>query len=424
MTCQVSVAEPQEHFADDGYGLCEQALEGYTANLWQGASCNGWDEGRQRTNHTGAKRCAGGMAMQDTVSQMQALEAGYQRCSGLANRSSYKIFYGPLHPAPILVLGQNPGGVPAETSSDGTRQAGHRIASASAGWFENGEHDVLDCAWPENNGLKRLLLPLVQSDSIRFRSEIVKTNLAFRRSVKVRDISFDQAIAESRPFIEQILRIVDPRLIILTGVPLSKFVDHHTQTSTPASEQLKDASIRHVVFDAAWITLKYNNVKRLVVQVAHASQFSWTYEKYGVTARILNLLNGAPSSQDDKLKVSRAQSDPEITFPIRATEAVETSNAGSWGGEQPQLHDLYLSWRRAGIESRFKEVHHFASPLSGTKAPGLDGFFQWCSGKNIRAENQQTLHRGIHAVRLVEQGVDFSSAIAEAWKLFPLIRTV
>jgi hypothetical protein len=106
--------------------------------------------------------------MSDPSTQfMYELEESFREASGLQNRSGYKIFYGRVHPAPILTLGINPGGSPNETSADGTMQAGGAKASASASYFENDEHDVLDCEWKENGGIRKLLMPLVGGDPNR-----------------------------------------------------------------------------------------------------------------------------------------------------------------------------------------------------------------------------------------------------------------
>jgi len=129
--------------------------------------------------------------MTANVDFMRALEEEYRRASGLEKRSKYKIFYGQVFPAPILTLGLNPGGTPDGTSGDGTRQKDGSMASASASYFENMENDVIDCDWRENTGLRKLLLPLVGHDHDRFRREIVKSNVAFRRSRAVGDIDFE-----------------------------------------------------------------------------------------------------------------------------------------------------------------------------------------------------------------------------------------
>ena len=222
-----------------------------------------------------------------------ALEEEYRRVSRLKNRSEYKIFYGQVFPSPILTLGLNPGGPPEGTSEDGTRRKDGSPASSSGSYFEQMENDVLDCDWPENTGLRKLLLPLVKHDHSRFRSEIVKTNIAFRRSRAVRDIDLAVAVQEAVPFIEKIIARVSPSLIVLTGPSIDRFLTLYALHGRPLRDTIKDPSINHVVFAATKARLRPVDSETIVVQVAHASRFAWTYEKYGVSARIAGLMGKA-----------------------------------------------------------------------------------------------------------------------------------
>jgi hypothetical protein len=355
---------------------------------------------------------------------MQALEADYQQVSRLATRASYKIFYCQMRQAPCLVLGLNPGGDPEKTSADGTTGAGNSVASSSGGWFEQDEHDLLDCQWPENTGLKRLLLPLFGGDEQRIRREVVKTNLAFRRSRTARDINIDRAIEEARPFVDRILAVVDPKLVILAGVSLLRFLDHHVQSSKPAAALLRNTSIGHVVFDAAWVTFGAALSPRLVVQVGHASQFSWTYAKHDIPGRIASLLTfghdsvileGVMRIPDHHAKVE-VPLNPAVETPQRAQLHIDVV-----GGLHPQLHELVDSWRRLGIERQFVKVHHFSSPSFATKASSLNAFVKWCSDRDIRDENYQTLLRGLDVARRVDLGVDIAVAITLSWESYPLV---
>ena len=365
-----------------------------------------------------------GDLMPSESTKMQSLEADYQQASGLANRARYKIFYGMLRPAPCLVLGLNPGGDPEQTSADGTRGANNSVASSSGAWFEQDEHDLLDCQWPENTGLKRLLLPLFGGDEKRIRREVVKTNLAFRRSREARDINIDQAIEEARPFVDRILAIVDPKLVILAGVSLSRFLDHHVQTSKPAATLLRDASIGHVVFNAAWVTFEADLSPRLVVQVGHASQFSWTYAKHDIPGRISSLL----AFGHDSAILGDVMRSPDhhvnVEAPLKSSVNKPQSvprSIGDVGDRHPQLHELADSWRRLGIERQFVKVHHFSSPSFATKASSLNAFVKWCSDRDIRDENYRTLLRGLDVARRVKLGVDIAVAITQSWESYPLV---
>lgn len=220
---------------------------------------------------------------------MRTIEENFRNTSGLTSRATYKIFYGQVRPAPILTLGINPGGSPAETSADGTHQLDGKKASASASYFEQDENDVLDCEWKENAGLRTLLYPLVSNSQTRFRAEIVKSNLAFRRSAKKKDIDIEAAFAEAAPYVTRIIERVSPRLIVLTGVPIQTFVDRFATTIRALAPVERDPGVKQVVFAASRVTLRSSQKDATVVQVAHASQFSWTYAKYKVAERSLAL---------------------------------------------------------------------------------------------------------------------------------------
>jgi hypothetical protein len=222
---------------------------------------------------------------------MQDLEGRYRAATGLVDRSQYKIFYGPVRPAEILALGINPGGDPAEMLPDGVQhRVGPRIGAASAGYYENNESDLLDCNWPENNVLK-LLIPLVGGERELIRSRVVKTNMAFRRSKKANKIDIDKAKAEAAPFLTEIIAVVQPRLILLTGVKLDEFARRYCRESVPAGEVLRDDGVKQTIFRAARVALRVNAAPALAVQVAHASQFSWTYERYQVADMVRTLLS-------------------------------------------------------------------------------------------------------------------------------------
>jgi hypothetical protein len=217
---------------------------------------------------------------------MKDLERRYQGVSGLQDRSGYKIFYGPVRQAPVMVLGINPGGDPADVVADSLHQKNGMDSAASIGFYEQEECDLLDCNWPENRGLMKLLVPLFNGDQARIRTDVVKTNLAFRRSKKKTGIDFENAKNEAAPFLLEILGVVQPRLILLTSIDLSTFAKTFGTSVGPLAATLRDDRVGQVVFEAATVALKGTGAEALVVRVAHASQFSWTYERYDVVSRI------------------------------------------------------------------------------------------------------------------------------------------
>ena len=221
---------------------------------------------------------------------MRDLESRFKTAAQLPDRSHDKIFYGQIHPAPILTLGINPGGSPENTNTDGQTHKDGVIAAASGSYFEQGEHDILDCDWRENKGLRRLLTPLVGGHAASIRSDVVKTNLAFRRSAKATQINLQAAIAESAPFLAEIIEVVRPTLVLLTGPALLTFTAKFASQTTVIAPAEKDEKIKQTVFAASRARLRRPAIESLLVQVAHASQFSWTYDRYGVTDRILALM--------------------------------------------------------------------------------------------------------------------------------------
>lgn len=220
---------------------------------------------------------------------MRDLEERFVRATGLPDRSRYKIFYGPVHEAPVLVLGINPAGDPARTSPDGRTHHDGRIASASASFHENGEHDVLDCDWQENRGLRALLGPLVGGDPEAIRSRVVKTNMAFHRAARKSQIDAVSAMDACAPFLREILDVVRPSLVVLIGVALHDFTSRFCLRSDVVAPPERDPGVKQVVFAAARADLRSCHAPALIVQVAHASRFAWTYERYGVAERIAAL---------------------------------------------------------------------------------------------------------------------------------------
>lgn len=228
---------------------------------------------------------------QVAIEFMQDLERRYRSASRLLDRSQYKIFYGALQRAEILVLGINPGGEPSNMLPDGVHHKdGIGIGAASASYYENGENDLLDCNWRENNVLK-LLVPLVGGNRELIRTQVMKTNMAFRRSAKAAKIDIKHAKTEAVPFLREIIDVVAPKLVLLTGVKIEDFASRYCETWTPIGDSIVDEQVKQTVFAAARMTLPAErNV--LGVQVAHASQFSWTYDRYGVAERIRSLRDG------------------------------------------------------------------------------------------------------------------------------------
>jgi hypothetical protein len=356
------------------------------------------------------------------VDFMRALEEEYRQVSGLKNRSEYKIFYGQVFSSPILTLGLNPAGTPEGTNEDGIRQKDGSRASSSGSYFELMENDILDCDWRENTGLRKLLLPLVGQDHNRFRSEIVKTNIAFRRSRAVSGIDLKKAAREAVPFIERIIARVGPRLIVLTGPSIDRFLTLYALDGRPLTETIKDPDINHVVFAATQARLRCVDRETIVVQVAHASQFAWTYERYGVPAKIARLMGNA-IGQVTENGIQRTSASIPTALPTDALghQAPETRVAPTMRLNDPRLAELESRWSDLGMGPQFYRVHHFASHKFSGKRVSLDKFIAWCEGREIRDENAQTLERALDVARRVKDGQDFKQALGQAWAAHPIV---
>jgi hypothetical protein len=219
---------------------------------------------------------------------MHDLEARFKLVSGLADRSLYKIFYCKIQRAPILILGINPDGAPAEISAGGI------IAGASTGYYENGEHDILDCNWRENPALRKVLDPLLSGDLEKIRRHVVKTNFAFHRSAGATDFDLDAVVDEAEPFLAEIVDEVRPSIVLLTGAATEAFTGRFAERAVCVAPPERDPDVNQVVFAAARATLKRSKKEVLVVQLANASMYGWTYIKHHVADRIVALLKTHP----------------------------------------------------------------------------------------------------------------------------------
>jgi len=296
---------------------------------------------------------------------MRDLETRYRVATGLVDRSQYRVFYGPVRRAEMLVLGINPGGDPADVMPDGVgSRSGGRPHAASAGYHENDESDVLDCDWPENRGLLKLLLPLVDGVREDLRSRMVKTNVAFRRSSKAHHIDLPAAKSEAAPFLAEIIGRVQPRLVLLAGVKLEDFTGRFCEMVEPLGEPIRDPGVKQTVFRPARIQLRESDAVALAVQVAHASQFGWTYARYGVAERIRGLLSGGSfelATNDVNtlnLSLNNSSAHPAVIEPEPAKVRRLTNRAGVDAGMNVAAYEaLFRKLGFTAFESHKKLQH-------------------------------------------------------------------
>ena len=243
----------------------------------------------------------------DYVTWMKNLEAQYRQASGLKDRSRYVIFYSPVRPAPILVLGINPGGHPDDFYPDGVRYRNDptKCGAASASYFENDEHSMLDCDWPANKTVEPLTTLLGTREAIR--TKVVKTNLAFRRSPDtnsytfktIHDMTLTRAEMEAQPFIREIVELVQPKLVLLESsnrALLEKFKTRmEISGGKPADRPVPIPNGRQQtdLYRAEHVTIPGVGGTVLIVQLAHPSRHGDKYGKAGIGNRIQKLLGAS-----------------------------------------------------------------------------------------------------------------------------------
>lgn len=155
---------------------------------------------------------------------MAELDRDFQAATGLQERRLYKIFYSHVHPFPLLVLGLNPGG-----AADGSD------LSASQGFYEQWEHDYVSFRrnprYPLAGPACDLLFSALGTKSRDALRQVPVSNVIFRRSRNSSelDIFLVAAANESRPFVERILKFVNPKAILfVSGSAFDLFLRHHS----------------------------------------------------------------------------------------------------------------------------------------------------------------------------------------------------
>lgn len=155
----------------------------------------------------------------DTIAKMHDIAKRYINVSGLHDRRFYSIFFSRIDPADALILGIKPGGDTASWSES-------ELASRS--FYENWEHEYVDCSYP----IQRTMLPFlmqvfdIDKESVR---KLPKSNLSFRRAKTVdsfkdeQGMTLEEAQLEAMPFVEEIIAHVSPKIIILEGITAFNF---------------------------------------------------------------------------------------------------------------------------------------------------------------------------------------------------------
>jgi hypothetical protein len=208
----------------------------------------------------------------ETITLMRDIERRYQLASGLRDFSQYAIFYSRIDPAPLLVLGLNPGGSPVDDD----------LQVASRTFFQGFEHDYVDCAYP----IQKVMLPFLMyvlaatADEIR---HVPKSNLVFRRSPgenefrALHGMTMNAGMREARQFVCEIMQHVQPRMILLEAMRHKRFADVYGGGGQ--GELLRDAIFARFrgqscrIFDARMMHVECLDRIVPVVSLGHPSSF-------------------------------------------------------------------------------------------------------------------------------------------------------
>ncbi len=159
---------------------------------------------------------------------MKDIDRRYREYSELSDIRYYKIFFSRLQSADVLVAGINPAGNPEDWPEE-VRQyypgAWIERVLANDFWFEKGEHEYVDCSYPIQQTMLTFVTDILQATPNDVR-HVPKINLAFRRTPRadnqifrqIHEMTLAEAQQEARPFVEEILKRVKPRVILLEGI--------------------------------------------------------------------------------------------------------------------------------------------------------------------------------------------------------------
>ena len=147
------------------------------------------------------------------IELMRELDEEYRQRSGLRDRRFYSIFYSRIPPAPLMILGINPGGNP-ETWN---------LPPGTDEFCTTWQHEYVDQRYRIQTVMQPLLKRVLGIDDQILR-RIPKTNMVFRRSegaskfvAQQGGMTLWQGLEESAPTLARIVRRVSPRAIIFEG---------------------------------------------------------------------------------------------------------------------------------------------------------------------------------------------------------------
>jgi len=219
---------------------------------------------------------------------MKRLNRQYMEASGLVERRFYSIFYSQVIPSRLLIIGFNPGGNPDTWDES---------ALASRSFYENGEHEYVDCHYPIAVAMRKFLMDVAVISSENQLRNIPKTNLIFRRSRSMDGLRFSErdVILEAKPILDQIIERVSPDVVICEGVSTLRHFENHYCDSV--EEEIDGITIdtpngrhRARIYRADKAVLSSDNKPLMLLGIGHPSKYSGRFEWDRVTAAAKELL--------------------------------------------------------------------------------------------------------------------------------------
>jgi hypothetical protein len=228
------------------------------------------------------------MEVTDATKFMQELDERFRAASGLHERRYYSIFYSSIQRSPLLILGWNPGGNP-----DNWDEA--QLASRT--FYENGEHEYVDCYYKLAVAMRGLLMTVLEMSSPEEIRPIPKSNLIFRRSTGQGTLPLNEraALEECRSFVEEILSRVSSSHILLEGMTtLEAFENIYCRE---VANELDGASIvtpngarQARIYRADSAHVKCLGKRVTLIGIGHPSKFSGRREWAQVIRRTCSML--------------------------------------------------------------------------------------------------------------------------------------
>jgi len=233
--------------------------------------------------------------MSPDIELMEKIDTAYRASTGLEDRRHYSIFYSQILPSDILIIGFNPGGDPGASDES-------KLASTS--FYENGEHEYVDCDYALAMAMRGFLINTGVAASVEDIRSIPKINLIFRRSSIMNQLplSAREALAESKPFVEQILQAVKPRVIVFEGLStMEKFESLYCSNGFPemytGEVYTPNGRAKARIYRAGTGTVDCLNKECVLVGIGHPSKYGRRAEWSQVEEKARSLFDAMETGQ-------------------------------------------------------------------------------------------------------------------------------